>query len=540
MKKHTLSEPSIRLAPNLKIFIPQRLSAPISFTQFKPRNNAKLPYVPSRYKNISTKSLNSHFFFLTPKNKVLTKIFASQGLSSKHKNNQEDQLTRTLIPRISPKLSSENLKIKLEPLQSPRSLEMKGIRIKPLVKEQFSDLSTKNETVSIKIFPERTEDKDLDSSYGSSELESDVKDMKPEMSSINSISENKFNSPFVRKQTTKKSTVGSLISEHSLHNLQSLKDSTLNRECTIENLVDELNTTSSIYTYNDLKIKLLDKDPMLESINGKNIQWRAMELLGSGGFGQVMKVINIESGKIFAVKRLFYNPSNEIQQNFVDALIQEISILKSLKHKKIVKYIDSEVLDGNFFMYMEYLSGGSLAKLLYILGGLSEVTVKAYARQILKGIQFLHENGIIHRDLKCDNILLDSSGKIKLCDFGCSKNYNDDLIESGGVMSVKGSLPWMAPEVMKQGGYGRKADIWSVGCVVLEMLTAKPPWNGTENQVLLMMKVLLYSEIPQIPNNISEECKDFLTKCLQRDPNLRPTAQELLKHPFVYSSKNYI
>ncbi|OMJ72608.1 hypothetical protein SteCoe_28906 [Stentor coeruleus] len=537
MKKHTLSEPYIRLAPNLKIIIPQRLSAPISFTQFKPRNNTKLPHMSLGYKKISTKSLNSPLA-LTPKSKVLTRIFAFQGLSSQHKNNQEDQFTKTIIPRISPKLSSENLKTKLEPLQSPRSLEMKGIRIKPSVKEQHSDLSTKNETVSIKKFPERTEEKDLDSSYGSFELESDAKGMKPAMSSINSINENKFNSPFVRKQTTKKSTVGSLISEHSLHNLQSFKGSTLNRECTIENLVDELNTTSSISTYNDLKIKLLDKDPMLESINGKSIQWRVMELLGSGGFGQVMKAINIDSGKIFAVKRIYYNPSNEIQQSFVDALIQEINILKNLKHKKIVKYIGSEVLEGNLCMYMEYLSGGSLAKLLYILGGLSEITVKAYARQILKGIQFLHENGIIHRDLKCDNILLDSSGKIKLCDFGCSKNYTDDLMESGGVMSVKGSLPWMAPEVMKEGGYGRKADIWSIGCVVLEMLTAKPPWNGTENQVLLMMKVLLYSEVPQIPNNISQECKDFLTKCLQRDPSLRPTAQELLKHPFVYSSKN--
>lgn len=539
MKKHNLSEPSANTSSSLKATNMPRLSAPTATPQLKPRSFLKLPHMSSPDLRISTKGLSS-LLGSSPKGKLSTHIVTFQGFNYKNKaNNHEDQSSRALIPKVRSKIYSENLKIKLIPVQSPKQLEMKGIRIRPRVKDYSSDLSTKNETVSTKKSPELPEAKDLNSSYGSSELENDVNPVRSSIISMNSVSQKKFNSPFVRKQTTKKSTVGSLISEHSLHNLQSFKGSTLNRECTIENIVDELNTTSNISVYNSLKIKLLDKDPMLDSINGKEIQWRVMELLGSGGFGQVMKVINIKSGKIFAVKRLFYNSANETQQRFIDSLIQEISILKKLKHKNIVKYLGSEVLEGNYCMYIEYLSGGSLAKLLYLLGGLSEITVRAYTRQILKGIRFLHENGIIHRDLKSENILLDSNGKIKLCDFGSSKKYENDLGESGDIQSMKGSLPWMAPEVMKQGGYGRKADIWSLGCVVLEMLTAKPPWNGIENQVMLMMRVAVYNETPVIPSNISENCKDFLVKCLQRDCNLRPTAQELLKHPFVYSSKKY-
>ncbi|OMJ84879.1 hypothetical protein SteCoe_13937 [Stentor coeruleus] len=522
----------------LKTLTTPRLSVPISTTQIKPKSFLKLPHMSSPDLKISTKCLNTLLGSST-KGKLSTQIMTFKGFNYKNKPNNYEEQSRALIPKIRSKNYLENSKIKLIPVQSPKQLEMKGIRIRPRIKDYSSDLSTKNETVSTKKFPELPESKDLDSSYGSSELENDVKPVRSSIISINSISQKKFNSPFVRKQTTKKSTVGSLISENSLHNLQSFKGSTLNREYTIENIIDELNTTSNIAVYNTLKIKLLDKDPMFDSINGKEIQWRVIELIGSGGFGQVMKVMNIKSGKIFAVKKLFYNPANETQQRFIDSLIQEIRILKKLKHKNIIKYLGSEILEGNYCMYIEYLSGGSLAKLLYLLGGLSEITVRAYTKQILKGIRFLHENGIIHRDLKSENILLDFNGKIKLCDFGSSKKYENDLVESGDIQSIKGSLPWMAPEVMKQGGYGRKADIWSLGCVVLEMLTAKPPWNDIENQVMLMMKVAIYNEIPMIPNNISDNCKDFLNKCLQRDFNLRPTVQELLKHPFIVSPKKY-
>jgi serine/threonine protein kinase len=129
--------------------------------------------------------------------------------------------------------------------------------------------------------------------------------------------------------------------------------------------------------------------------------------------------------------------------------------------------------------------------------------------------------------------LLDSSGKLKVCDFGCSKQYTNAIAESGMIQSAKGSLPWMAPEVMKQGGYGRKADIWSVGCLVIEMISGKPPWSEAENHVALMMRVLVYCEMPQIPSCLSEIGKDFVRKCLNREPSKRSTADELMMHPFI-------
>lgn len=372
-----------------------------------------------------------------------------------------------------------------------------------------------------------------DSSYSSAELENDVENVKlsdfSTLKSVNSLTQQKFNSPFIRKQSSKLTTVGTLISEYSFKTL----NGTLNTQGTIVNILDEMNTTPSVAIYNDLKIKLITKDPILEGVHGLMLHWKVVKTIGMGSFGQVIKAINIDSGKIFAVKRLFFNPENFHQQTFINSLLQEVSILQRLKHPHIVRYLGSETVSENYCLYMEYLSGGSLSKLIYKVGALAEVTVKAYVKQIVKGLAYLHENGIIHRDLKSDNLLLDSNGKIKLCDFGCSKRYENDVNESGIVNSMKGSLPWMAPEVMKQGGYGRKADIWSLGCVVIEMLTGKPPWGEAENQVMLMMKVVVYNEQPQMPANISDECKNFISMCLHRDPTLRKSAKELLTQPFL-------
>lgn len=339
----------------------------------------------------------------------------------------------------------------------------------------------------------------------------------------------KFNSPFIRKQSSKKSTVGSLVSEYSLKKFQS----SLRHQVTIEEILEEMNSTSNVEVYNDIKLKLMDKDPVLEGINGEQIRWKVLETLGTGGFGQVLKTVNIDTGKIFVVKRLFYNPQSTAQVIYIESLKKEIETLKPLNNPNIVKYLGSETLLGSHYLYLEYLPCGSMSKYLYKNGPIPEPRVKNFTTQLIKGLKYLHENGIIHRDIKSENILIDTDGKIKLTDFGCSKKYSEELSETGFISSMKGSLLWMAPEVMKQSGYGRKADIWSLGCVVIEMLTAKLPWPEVENQINLMMKVAIYNEIPPIPGDISKNCKDFLLKCLEKDPKNRPSAAELLEHPFI-------
>ena len=351
--------------------------------------------------------------------------------------------------------------------------------------------------------------------------------------SMSSIDFSKFNSPPIRLNSRKKSSSSSLMSDRSFRNFPSSKFSSLRHESTINGLLEEMNSTNNVSVFNDIKLKLMTKDPLLEGVHGKFFRWKIVEIVGSGSFGQVLKAINIDTGEIFAIKKVYFNSGNSQQVQFIQALEQELSILKKLKSPHIVEYKGCEKIQGTFCMYIEFLSGGSLSKLIYKLGVLPEVTVKAYTKQILKGLLYLHTNGIIHRDLKGLNILLDSNGKLKICDFGAAKRYENEVAETGLVTSAKGSMPWMAPEVMKQSGYGRKADIWSLGCCVIEMLSGKPPWDGVENQVMLMMKMIIYSEYPEIPKSASSIAKDFITKCLTRDPNSRPAASDLLKHPFV-------
>jgi serine/threonine protein kinase len=203
-----------------------------------------------------------------------------------------------------------------------------------------------------------------------------------------------------------------------------------------------------------------------------------------------------------------------------------------LSHENIIKLLGSEINNEELFLYMEYVSGGSLRSLLDIFGGFNEKLIQKYLSQILQGLKYLHNLGIIHRDLKCANILLDPSGKVKISDFGCSKQIisqsKNELLQS-----LKGTLPWMAPEVVCQNKYDMKADIWSLGCLVLEMLTAKIPWGKMENYMQAILKIGRTNNTPDIPDNISINLKDFIQQCLCRDPLQRKTVDELLMHPFI-------
>lgn len=171
-------------------------------------------------------------------------------------------------------------------------------------------------------------------------------------------------------------------------------------------------------------------------------------------------------------------------------------------------------------------------------GTLNEDVIKRYALQLLSGLEYLHDKKIIHKDIKGANILVDDNGHVRLSDFGCSKIIEKTLtlyLKENKNNGIQGSIPWMAPEVIKQTKYGRKSDIWSFGCTILEMITGKPPWFGYnfDNPVAAIMKIGLSEEIPEIPEKISPELKAFLLGCLQRDPEKRMTIKDLLNHPFL-------
>ena len=157
----------------------------------------------------------------------------------------------------------------------------------------------------------------------------------------------------------------------------------------------------------------------------------------------------------------------------------------------------------------------------------------------MEGLKYLHNQRIIHKDLKGANILLNEENVIKLGDFGSAQKLERTLTMSlrpgNKNLSIYGSIPWMAPEVIRQTKYGRKADIWSFGCTILEMAQGKAPWSEQkfDNPIAAIMKIGLSDEIPNIPETISGSLKDFILCCLKRDANMRPHAKDLLNHEFL-------
>ena len=141
-------------------------------------------------------------------------------------------------------------------------------------------------------------------------------------------------------------------------------------------------------------------------------------------------------------------------------------------------------------------------------------------------LEYLHkEKHIVHRDIKCSNILLDSEGNIKLSDFGCAEIDPEDSFSG-----LKGTLPWCAPEVIKGGKYGLKCDIWSLGCTIVEM-GGLQPWGGKIDNYYQCINIIGNgNDTPKIPDYFSDNLKDFLTLCFKRDPNERATATELKNH----------
>lgn len=188
-----------------------------------------------------------------------------------------------------------------------------------------------------------------------------------------------------------------------------------------------------------------------------------------------------------------------------------------------------------FNIFLEYVPGGSIASLLKKFGKFNEGLVKIYVKQILQGLRFLHQHGIMHRDVKGGNILVDNKSVCKLADFGAAARMQD--LSMDGTSSLHGTPYWMAPEVVKQCGHGRQADIWSLGCTVIEMSSGKPPWHQFPTHVAAMLHIGTTSEPPEIPAELSLEAKHFTLACLNRDPKQRPSADRLLQHPFVTGKK---
>ncbi|KAF2320167.1 hypothetical protein GH714_024859 [Hevea brasiliensis] len=236
--------------------------------------------------------------------------------------------------------------------------------------------------------------------------------------------------------------------------------------------------------------------------------WQKGKLLGSGSFGTVYEGFT-DDGFFFAVREVSLLDQGSQGKQSILQLEQEISLLRKFEHENIIQYLGTDKDESKLYIFLELATKGSLAK-LYQKYHLRDSQVSAYTRQILSGLKYLHDQDVVHRDIKCANILVDANGSVKLADFGLAK-----ATKLKDVKSSKGTPYWMAPEVvnLKNRGYGLAADIWSLGCTVLEMLTGRPPYSHLEGVQALFR--IGRGQPPLVPDSLSKDAQDFIFKCLQ-------------------------
>ncbi|KAJ5665125.1 Protein kinase byr2 [Penicillium maclennaniae] len=294
-----------------------------------------------------------------------------------------------------------------------------------------------------------------------------------------------------------------------------------------------------------------DENLMNDFLAGNNFapkNWMKGSLIGEGSFGSVYLALHAITGELLAVKQVEIPSAtkgtefDKRKNGMVTALKHEIELLQGMHHPNIVQYLGTQADDQYLNIFLEYVPGGSIATMLKQYNTFQEPLVKNFVRQILAGLSYLHSQGIIHRDIKGANILVDNKGGVKISDFGISKRVEASTLlgarASGGGgghihrPSMQGSVYWMAPEVVRQTAHTKKADIWSLGCLVVEMLSGAHPFPDC-SQLQAIFAIGSNQARPPAPEHVSDEAKEFLDMTFQVDFEKRPSADELLKCQFL-------
>ncbi|KAL8254206.1 hypothetical protein R6Q59_032427 [Mikania micrantha] len=256
--------------------------------------------------------------------------------------------------------------------------------------------------------------------------------------------------------------------------------------------------------------------------------------IGRGSYGPVYKGLDVEKGDFVAIKQVSLE---NIAPEDLDAIMQKIDLHKNLDHRNIVKYLGSFKTKTHLHIILEYVENGSLAKIIKPdkFGPFPESLAAIYIAQVLEGLVYLHEQGVVHRDIKGANILTTKEGLVKLADFGLPMKLT---VSDGNAQSVTGTPYWMAPEVIEMSGVSAASDIWSVGCTVIELITGVPPHYDLQPMQALVQ--IVQDENPPMPDNLSPGITDFLLQCFKKDAKLRPDAKTLLAHPWIQDSRRAV
>lgn len=303
---------------------------------------------------------------------------------------------------------------------------------------------------------------------------------------------------------------------------------------------------------------------LASSLSNVSMRWQKRNFVGNGSFGTVYSAVNLDNGELLAVKEIKIQESATMKKVFL-LLKKEMSVLEMLNHPNIVQYYGVEIHRDRVNIFMEYCEGGSLGNLLEHGRIEDEMVTQVYSLELLEGLAYLHQLGVVHRDIKPENILLDCNGIIKYVDFGAarkiSQHYsrklpsrkskdggsmaqkydgmddNEDATESQTLHDMMGTPMYMAPESItgsnKKGKLGAD-DVWSLGCVILEMITGRRPWANLDNEWAIMYQVAA-GHTPPLPqqDEVSEAGMKFLCRCLVQDPQKRASAVELLLDPWI-------
>lgn len=248
--------------------------------------------------------------------------------------------------------------------------------------------------------------------------------------------------------------------------------------------------------------------------------------IGQGASGGVYTAKRANDEQLVAIKQMAL-----AQQPKKDLIVNEIEVMRAAHHPNIVNFVDAYLHGGELWVIMEYMNGGPLTDVV-MHSILSEQQIAAVARECVTGLRHLHSQGVIHRDIKSDNVLLSMRGEIKLTDFGFCAQLSSAQAKR---MTMVGTPYWMAPEVVNRREYDARVDVWSIGILCIEMIEGEPPYLN-ENP-LRALYLIATTGTPKLhaPERLSSLIRSFLSVCLEVDIERRPDATTLLSHPFLRS-----